>query len=105
MVAAYTAKTAPKPMQMEPLSLDTYRLSYWYSVCQAVGFEAMSNAGLLNRLQVALNSMKVTFVLCGSAEDAEKRRWEYSSSLQALLRQEFFVGGRKSWASCHSRQT
>ena len=72
MVAAYTTKTAPKPNEMEPLSLDTYRLSYWYSVCQAVGFEAMSNGGLLSRLQVALNSMKVTFVLCESAEDAEK---------------------------------
>ena len=95
MVAAYTAKTAPKPMQMEPLSLDTYRLSYWYSVCQAVGFEAMPNAGLLKRLQVALNSMKVTFVLCGSAEDAEKRRWEYSSSLQALAEARVLRGWKK----------
>ncbi|CAE7239929.1 unnamed protein product [Symbiodinium microadriaticum] len=69
---------------MEPLSLDTYRMTFWYAVCQGAGHMSISDTSLLKQMQTALSSMKITFVLCGSKEDAEKKRWELSASSQLL---------------------
>ena len=59
-------------------------MAFWYSVCQGAGHMSISDTSLLKQMQTALSSMKVTFVLCGSKEDAEKKRWELSASSQLL---------------------
>ena len=80
---------------MEPLSLDTYRMAFWYSVCQGSGYMSMADTTLLKQMQTALSSMKVTFVLCGSKEDAEKQKWGLSASSQLLGETRVLRGWKK----------